>query len=325
MGRLQRIESKLERAINGAFAKAFRSEVQPVEIASAVRRAMDDGATALAKGRTFVPTRYLVELSETDFERLTAYEDDLHDELVAAAQEHAATQRYQTKSDFGLRFRKDSALETGLFRIVTEDQPAHVHREGQVSDRRPRPAQPNRAEHAAPRPDEPSHPEPPRTPAARPDAPAPAQERWRDGTQEPDIEAYDARTTRQRGRDEDVLESVTKREPAGGPVANAPRVLSPADRPWLEVDGDRYLLIGAVTVLGRDTGANIVLDDANVSRRHSEILVTHDGPHLVARIRDLSSTNGTWVNGERVSSVRLQAGDRITIGQTSMIYRAGRR
>jgi hypothetical protein len=52
MGRLQRIEHKLERAINGAFAKAFRAEVQPVEIASAVRRAMDDRAQTLAKGRT---------------------------------------------------------------------------------------------------------------------------------------------------------------------------------------------------------------------------------------------------------------------------------
>ena len=84
-------------------------------------------------------------------------------------------------------------------------------------------------------------------------------------------------------------------------------------------------MIGPLTVLGRETVVNIFLDDANVSRRHSELLVTHDGPHLVARIRDLSSTNGTWVNGERVSSVRLQASDRITIGQTSMIYRAGRR
>ncbi|WP_162213152.1 DUF3662 domain-containing protein, partial [Nostocoides australiense] len=124
MGRLQRIENKLERAINGAFAKAFRAEVQPVEIASAVRRAMDDGATSLARGRTFVPTRYRVVLSETDYDRLTAYEDDLGDELVAAAEEHAESQRYLTKNDFGMSFAKDGALETGVFQIVTEDEPA---------------------------------------------------------------------------------------------------------------------------------------------------------------------------------------------------------
>ena len=128
MGRLQRIENKLERAINGAFAKAFRAEVQPVEIASAVRRAMDDGATSLVKGRTFAPTQYLVELSDTDFARLTAYEEDLREELVAAAEEHAESQRYQLKSAFGLRFGKDASLETGVFRIVTEDQPRAARR-----------------------------------------------------------------------------------------------------------------------------------------------------------------------------------------------------
>ncbi|MEO7447853.1 MAG: FHA domain-containing protein, partial [Humibacillus sp.] len=53
--------------------------------------------------------------------------------------------------------------------------------------------------------------------------------------------------------------------------------------------------------------------------------VTNDGPHLVTSIRDLGSTNGTFVNGERVSSQRLQDGDRVTIGRTSAIFRAGRR
>ena len=51
----------------------------------------------------------------------------------------------------------------------------------------------------------------------------------------------------------------------------------------------------------------------------------HDGPHLVASIRDLGSTNGTFVNSERISSQRLSDGDRITVGRTSVVYRAGRR
>ena len=100
------------------------------------------------------------------------------------------------------------------------------------------------------------------------------------------------------------------------PVAHAappPRV-NPADRPWLDVDGERYPLMGAMTVLGRDDVADIVLDDPGISRRHSEIRVTTDGPHLVASIRDLNSTNGTFVNSERISSQRLTDGDRITVG-----------
>ncbi|GAA1791845.1 DUF3662 and FHA domain-containing protein [Nostocoides veronense] len=324
MGRLQRIEGKLERAINGVFAKAFRAEVQPVEIASAVRRAMDDGATSLAKGRTFVPTRYLVDLSETDYDRLTAYEDDLRDELLAAAEEHAESQRYQAKADFGLRFRKDTGLETGLFRITAEDQPQHAHRDGQVgerSTRRPRPERHDEQRDEARGERRSVVPEPEQAPLAPVPARAarPAESPWSDGTHEPDFE-YDARTARQGG---DPLETITSREPAA--PATPPRPLQAADRPWLEIDGDRYPLIGPVTVLGRDTDANIVLADANISRRHCEVRVTSDGPHLIARVKDLDSTNGTWVNGERTRSMRLSPGDRITIGQTSLIYRAGRR
>ena len=53
--------------------------------------------------------------------------------------------------------------------------------------------------------------------------------------------------------------------------------------------------------------------------------MTSDGPHLVASIRDLGSTNGTFVNGERITSQRLTEGDRVSVGRTTLIYRAGRR
>ena len=93
----------------------------------------------------------------------------------------------------------------------------------------------------------------------------------------------------------------------------------------LDLEGDRYPLLGAMTVLGRDTDCAIVVEDVNASRRHSEIRVTVDGPRLVATVKDLGSTNGTWVNGERVTSQRLTNGDRLTVGRTSFVYRSGRR
>ena len=80
-----------------------------------------------------------------------------------------------------------------------------------------------------------------------------------------------------------------------------------------------------MTILGRDDTADIVLDDPGISRRHSEIRVTNDGPHLVTSIRDLGSTNGTFVNGERITSQRLADGDRVTVGRTTVTFRAGRR
>nr|WP_284288914.1 DUF3662 domain-containing protein [Angustibacter aerolatus] len=61
MGVLDRFEKGIERAVNGTFAKVFRSEVQPVEIASALRKAADEKAAVIGRGRTLVPNTYVVE------------------------------------------------------------------------------------------------------------------------------------------------------------------------------------------------------------------------------------------------------------------------
>jgi len=253
VGLFDRVEQRLERAVNGAFARAFKSEVQPVEIAAAIRRAMDDKGAVLGHGRTFVPNIYTVELSPADHERLSSFSDALSDELVASAQEHADSQHYTPGGPIQVHFSAHDDLETGVFRLRTSTAKA-----------RPRPA---------------------------PAAPAAA--------------------------------AATEHQPAAAPAA-APRA-NPNDRPWLEVDGDRYPLMGAITVLGRDDSADVVLDDPGISRKHSEIRVTSDGPHLVTSIRDLGSTNGTFVDGDRITSHRLEEGDRITVGRTTITFHAGRR
>ena len=284
MGLFDRVEQRLERAVNGVFARAFRSEVQPVEIASAIRRAMDDRAAILGRGRTIVPNLFTVELSETDYDRLSGYDEELEQELIAAAQEHAESQRYQPGGPLQVAFASADDLETGVFRLRTSTarHPGAAPQRGREGDK------PSYAAGPAPSPAPPA--------AATPPAPS--------------------RHT------DDGLEA-TQRQPA--PPVAPPRRVNPADRPWLDVDGERYPLMGAMTVLGRDDAADIVLDDPGISRRHSEIRVTNDGPHLVASIRDLGSTNGTFVNSERVSSQRLSDGDRITVGRTSVTYRTGRR
>jgi len=253
VGLFDRVEQRLERAVNGAFARAFKSEVQPVEIAAAIRRAMDDKGAVLGHGRTFVPNIYTVELSPADHESLASFSEALSDELVASAQEHADSQHYTPGGPIQVHFSAHDDLETGVFRLRTSTAKA-----------RPRPA---------------------------PAAPSGA--------------------------------AATEHQPVADP-APAPRV-NPNDRPWLEVDGDRYPLMGAITVLGRDDSADVVLDDPGISRKHSEIRVTSDGPHLVTSIRDLGSTNGTFVDGDRITSHRLEEGDRITVGRTTITFHAGRR
>ncbi|WP_457254396.1 FhaA domain-containing protein [Pedococcus sp. P5_B7] len=281
MGLFDRVEQRLERAVNGAFARAFKSEVQPVEIASAIRRAMDDRAAVLGQGRTIVPNLFTVELSDTDYDRLGGYDEELEVELIAAAQEHAESQRYQPGGPLQVTFASANDLETGVFRLRTST----ARRPGTA----PKRGDEGYAAEPAPSPGAP--------PAAAP-VPSP------------------------RHTDDD-LEATQRQAPVAPPAQ--PRRVNPADRPWLDVDGERYPLMGAMTVLGRDDSADIILDDPGISRRHSEIRVTNDGPHLVASIRDMGSTNGTFVNSERITSQRLSDGDRITVGRTSVIYRAGRR
>jgi hypothetical protein len=290
VGLFDRVEQRLERAVNGAFARAFKSEVQPVEIASAIRRAMDDRAAILGHGRTIVPNLFTVELSETDYDRLSGYDEELENELIAAAQEHAESQRYQPGGPLQVSFASASDLETGVFRLRTST----ARRPGTSAPAGDR-AGTERDQGYAAQPDAGAAPPAPVAPApyAPPRPPA-----------------------------DDGLEATQRQAPV---TPSPPRRVNPADRPWLDVDGERYPLMGAMTVLGRDDTADIILDDPGISRRHSEIRVTTDGPHLLASIRDLGSTNGTFVNSERITSQRLSDGDRITVGRTTVVYRAGRR
>jgi Protein of unknown function (DUF3662)/FHA domain len=81
-----------------------------------------------------------------------------------------------------------------------------------------------------------------------------------------------------------------------------PRLISDDGRSF--VIGDRPL------VIGRSPDIDVVINDTNVSRRHAEVWRTNDG----VAVRDLDSTNGTYVNGHRISAVSLSPRDDITVG-----------
>jgi hypothetical protein len=117
VGVLQRFEHRLEGMVEGAFARAFKSELQPVEIASAVQREMDDRAAIVAQGRTLVPNDFVVELAEADYERLEVYADSLGIELATLAREHAREQGYSFVGPVRMRFEGVRDAATGTFRI----------------------------------------------------------------------------------------------------------------------------------------------------------------------------------------------------------------
>ncbi len=117
MGVLQRFERRLEGMVEGAFARAFKSELEPVEVASAVQREMDDRAAIVAQGRTLVPNDFVVEISEADHERLVVYADSLGVELATLAREYAREQGYSFVGPVRMRFEGVPDLTTGTFRI----------------------------------------------------------------------------------------------------------------------------------------------------------------------------------------------------------------
>jgi hypothetical protein len=236
-----RMEKGIERAVNGAFAKAFRSEVQPVEIASALRREVDERATIVARGRTLVPNTFVVELGPADHGRLGEWEDALSDELRDVVNEHAGQQEYAFVGPISVTFEQAGDLDTGLFRVRSSTTRSADHPQ--------RPAQAARA----------------------PSAPAPP------------------------------------------PGRAGPQQIS------LEVEGRTHQVTSPVTVLGRGAEADVVVDDAGVSRRHAEIHT--EGGRV--RVVDLGSTNGTFVDGERIGTGELADGSRITIGRTRIVVHIG--
>lgn len=216
MGLLDSFEKGLERAVNSAFAKTFRSGIQPVEIASALRREADTKAAVVSRDRIITPNEYVVRLSTDDDERMRSLGSTLHEELLALLTKHARTQGYSFSGPLRVSIEADERVATGTVRVTSGSV------EGRVS--------------------------------------------WQG---------------------------------------------------VIEVDGRRHPLTSARTVIGRGSDADITIADAGSSRRHAEIL--WDGERGL--LRDLGSTNGTKVDGQKVREVALTPDTVFTIGRTDLSFR----
>ena len=120
MNALQRFEHKLEQVISGAFARAFRSAVQPVEIAAALQRECDNNAQILSRDRRLVPNTFHVELSAVDLERLQGYDDAMSSDLIDQLKDHADSQGYVFAGPVTVGFESAEDLTTGRFRIRSQ-------------------------------------------------------------------------------------------------------------------------------------------------------------------------------------------------------------
>ncbi len=216
MGLLDSFEKGLERAVNGAFAKTFRSGVQPVEIASALRSELDTKSAVVSRDRILAPNTFAVRLAPADRDRLSSLGTTLDDELMRLVETHAKKQGYSFAGPVTISLASDENLSTGTLRV-------------------------------------------------------------------------DSRT-------------------AAGDVAW---------RAVIDVEGKRHPLTKSRTVIGRGSDADITISDAGTSRRHVEIL--WDGER--AMVRDMNSTNGTKLNGAKVTEAALAPDSVVTIGRTDIVFR----
>ncbi len=117
MGILDNIERGLEKAVNGAFARTFRSGLQPVEIAAALKNEADTRAQVISRERILVPHLYRVTLSPDDYSRLDVTSGSLRTELAKVLEEHAESQHYAFADRLNIEINADPSLPIGMTRV----------------------------------------------------------------------------------------------------------------------------------------------------------------------------------------------------------------
>lgn len=117
MGFLDNFEKGLERLVNGAFSKTFKSELQPVEIASAIKTEMDAKASIVSRDRILAPNVFTVRLASPDFKRMVSIGEALIEELRDLTERHARKQRFQFGGGLSIKLVEDSTLPLGQVQV----------------------------------------------------------------------------------------------------------------------------------------------------------------------------------------------------------------
>jgi len=121
---LQKFERRLERFVEGAFARVFRSGLQPVEIGRRLTREIDLRRTMAPRG-VLAPNSFRVALSEADRSKFGPIEDELVKELVEVAQEHAAQEGYTFLGSVSVTLETDGSLRPGTLMVAGDMVPDH--------------------------------------------------------------------------------------------------------------------------------------------------------------------------------------------------------
>ena len=119
MSVLRNLEAKLGGIVEGAFGRAFKTSVQPVELAHKLAKEMEENQM-VSVSRVYVPNHYRVFLSPADREQFASYEPALRKELSDYLLEHARQERFALTSRPQVEFHTDDRLELGEFGIQAQ-------------------------------------------------------------------------------------------------------------------------------------------------------------------------------------------------------------
>jgi hypothetical protein len=305
MSLAQRFERRLESVVGSAFARVFKGQVEPVEIATALQREATDKRNVMGTGEVLAPNRYRVTLSPSDYERLVPWEVQLTNSLAELVQEHLDQNGWRTIGDIEVYLARDEALHTGVFGVASRME-SNAPPRRRPYDSLSLPAVPGHQPGEYPPPGQPGPPMGAPAPGRGPGPGLPPP-----GMPPPGMRPGMAPGPQMGGPN-------VAQQPPPGPYRPAPGAGPRRGSAAVVVDGTnrRFDLQVGRNVIGRGTDSDLQLLDQGVSRRHAEL--RWDGNY--ATVYDLGSTNGTSVNGHDVASHVLRHGDVIRVGHTRLVF-----
>src|SRR5680860_740995 len=114
---LRSFEDRLERMVEGIFARAFRSGLQPVEVGRRLVKEVDGNRTLDTQGRQIVPNAFMVRLAPEDHERFAQIHESLIAELSTTVRQYADENELRFLGGVSVGFESDERLRVGIFRV----------------------------------------------------------------------------------------------------------------------------------------------------------------------------------------------------------------
>lgn len=326
MGVLRGFEQRLEGAVEGMFARMFKSGLQPIELAKAVQRYCGDHKQVTAHG-VVAPNDYRLVLHPDDLERMANHGDSLPRELGEVVRATCDDNDWELAGTPRFRLEGDDDILVGRFEVIGRiragrhgGQQTATSARAATADSRDRHADASRRSQ-----DQPSSPAAP--PATPPPPGAPGTPLFGSATaDEGPARASDDAASAQQVRDEPAgdLDGTSRATPptqAMPPASHpaGPRRSTGRKATSLRIEvldtGDTYTLPHGRHTIGRDDSCDVTIDSTTVSRKHAVLLVRD----TTWWIYDLGSTNGTRVNGKRASELPIGPGDRVRIGTIDVL------